>query len=384
MAERLGHQLVPDVRDLPEVHVRPRGGRVPEARQRRDDHLEGVRRVAAECGRGGEPVDDLRPVPEGPGPPMAEDQRDGVGPGARLAHEVNAGAGHVNQVVLVGIHRPLGSSPVVLLRPVPHQLLEQGPGDAVPPVLVPFIVRPDRRPQPRPQILENPLLNGDRRRRQRIHACAHFPLLTSGFSSRSLAAAKVNKIHIIRTHTHYVGLWDWRGPVRKEGPVRQSPHLSAHGRQLGIAILAVLGCAVLVIGPGAKPASAAPAFAFMENYQTGLCLASNGNGQVWTESCNYGSSEEWEITPTPSSTPNQAIQSVTTGLWLDSNFAGNLYTDPGNGGAYQSWVVLYPNDDGMFAFQDVATGRWLDSNYAGAAYTNPGNGGTYQSWSVQN
>jgi hypothetical protein len=166
--------------------------------------------------------------------------------------------------------------------------------------------------------------------------------------------------------------------------VRQSLRISAHGRRLGIAILAVLGCAVLVIGPGAKPASAAPAFAFMQNYQTGLCLASNSNGQVWTESCNYGSAEEWEITPTPSSTPNQAIQSVTTGLWLDSNSAGNLYTLPGNGGAYQSWVVLYPNDDGMFAFQDVATGRWLDSNYAGAAYTNPGNGGTYQSWSVQN
>jgi hypothetical protein len=166
--------------------------------------------------------------------------------------------------------------------------------------------------------------------------------------------------------------------------VRQSLRISAHGRRLGIAILAVLGLAALAIGSGAKPALAAPAPAFMQNYQTGMCLASNSNGQVWTESCNYGSSEEWEIAPTPSSTPNQAIQSVQTGLWLDSNSAGNLYTDPGNGGQYQSWVVLYPNDDGMFAFQDVATGRWLDSNYAGAAYTNPGNGGTYQSWSVQN
>jgi hypothetical protein len=165
--------------------------------------------------------------------------------------------------------------------------------------------------------------------------------------------------------------------------VRQSLRISAHGQRLGIAILAIIGLAVLAIGPGAKPALAAPAPAFMQNYQTGLCLASNGTS-VYTEQCTYGISEEWEIAPTPSSSPNQAIQSVQSGLWLDSNSAGDLYTNTGNGGAYQSWVVLYPNDDGMFAFQDVATGRWLDSNYSHAAYTNPGNGGTYQSWSVQN
>ena len=169
--------------------------------------------------------------------------------------------------------------------------------------------------------------------------------------------------------------------------MRQSPPIAlpvgAYGRRLGIAILAVLGVAGLVIGSGAKPASAGT-YAFLQNYQTGLCLASNGSGQVYTESCNYGASEEWLVGPTASSTPNQALQSVASGLWLDSNSSGSLYTSPGNGGAYQSWVVLYPNDDGKFAFQDVATGRWLDSNYAGNAYTSPGNGGTYQSWSVEN
>src|SRR5712691_4726380 len=66
--------------------------------------MTGVRswEAAAECGRVCEPVDDFRPVPEGPGPPVAEDQRGGIGPGARLAHEVNAGAGHVTQVVPAG------------------------------------------------------------------------------------------------------------------------------------------------------------------------------------------------------------------------------------------------------------------------------------------
>jgi hypothetical protein len=165
--------------------------------------------------------------------------------------------------------------------------------------------------------------------------------------------------------------------------VRQSLRISAHGQRLGIAALAVLGFGALVIGPAAKPASAI-SFEFIQNYQTGLCLASNPNGQVYTESCNYGVSEEWDIAATPSSTPNQAIQSLESGLWLDSNSFGALYTDAGNGGPNQSWVELYPNNHGRFAFQDVATGRWLDSNSSGSAYTNPGNGGTYQSWSVEN
>ena len=121
--------------------------------------------------------------------------------------------------------------------------------------------------------------------------------------------------------------------------MRQSLRIGAHGQRLGIAILAVLGCAALVLGPGAKPASAAPAFAFMENYQTGLCLASNSNGQVYTEPCTSGLSDEWEIGVTPSSNPNFAIQSAETGLWLDSNSSGDLYTLPGNGGTYQSWSV---------------------------------------------
>ena len=124
-------------------------------------------------------VDDFRPVPEGPGPPMAEDQRDGIGPGARLAHEVNARAGHINQVVLVGIHRPLGS-PVVLLGPVPRQLLEQGPGRRtarprslhLPARSWPAAATADPR-EPAPQRRSAPASVHSRR--------AHFPLLTSGF-----------------------------------------------------------------------------------------------------------------------------------------------------------------------------------------------------------
>lgn len=196
----------------------------------------------------------------------------------------------------------------------------------------------------------------------------------SGWAARQRGVGWVGKLSAVRSFREL-------GNSEGRALVRQSLRISAHCQRLGIAILAVLGFAVLVIGPGAKPASAA-AFAFIQNYQTGLCLASS-NGQVYTESCTSGLSDEWEIGVTPSSSPNVAIQSAETGLWLDSNSSGDLYTLPGNGGAYQSWVYLYPNDDGETAFQDVATGRWLDSNYAGDAYTLPGNGGTYQSWSVE-
>jgi hypothetical protein len=192
----------------------------------------------------------------------------------------------------------------------------------------------------------------------------------SGWPARQREVGWVSRLTAVRSFRE----------LGRKAPVRQSLRISAHGQRLGLAILAVLSFAVLAIGPGAKPASASSVVS-IKNYQTGLCLASDPQGQVYTETCDSGNaSQAWIIGPTASSAPNQAIQNVYSGLWLDSNSAGALYTGQGNGGANQSWVELYPNDNGVWAFQDVATGRWLDSNYAGAAYTNPGNGGTYQSW----
>ena len=165
--------------------------------------------------------------------------------------------------------------------------------------------------------------------------------------------------------------------------MRKSLRIGPRGRRLGIALAAVLGLAGLLVGTGAKPASAeSVGYVFLQNLQTGMCLASDGLF-VYTESCAYDDSERWLLENTPSSSPNFALQSLESGYWLDSNSAGDLYALPGNGGSNQSWVWLYPNDDGLNAFQDVATGRWLDSDYAGNAYTSPGNGGTYQSWSVE-
>jgi hypothetical protein len=176
----------------------------------------------------------------------------------------------------------------------------------------------------------------------------------------------------------------------KKALVRKSLRLSARGRRLGIASLAVLSFAAVAIGTGAKPASADSAPVFLQDYATGLCLTAAGTN-VYTAPClanPAASSQQWYISVTGSSAPNVALQNVESGLWLDSNSAGDLYTNTGNGDANQSWVELYPNDDGEFAFQDVATGLWLDSDTGsfsgGSAYTSPGNGGPYQSWSLEN
>ena len=52
------------------------------------------------------------------GQPWLRISGSGVRSDAGLAHEVNGRAGHVDQVVLVGVHRPLGGSPVVVPGPV--------------------------------------------------------------------------------------------------------------------------------------------------------------------------------------------------------------------------------------------------------------------------
>ena len=169
VAKRAGHQGVPQVGDLPGVHVRvvgQRGGE-PEAGHRGDDHLERLRRVAAVGARVGQRVDDLGPVPKRPGPAVRADQRCRVGADTGLAQEVHRHAGDLHAVVLVGVDRRLGAAPVVVAAPVVDELLQVGAVDAVGPILVAHIVRPARQRQALLQVGEHLVGHVDRRRLQR-------------------------------------------------------------------------------------------------------------------------------------------------------------------------------------------------------------------------
>jgi hypothetical protein len=133
--EDAGHEGVPEVGDLPEVHVRivRQGSGEPEAGHRGDDHVERLGRVAAVRARVGQRVDDLGPVPERPRPPVGQNQRGRLRADPSLAHEVDRHALDLHPVVLVDVDRGLGLAPAVVGAPVVDELLQIGPVHAVVP-----------------------------------------------------------------------------------------------------------------------------------------------------------------------------------------------------------------------------------------------------------
>jgi hypothetical protein len=141
--------------------------------------------------------------------------------------------------------------------------------------------------------------------------------------------------------------------------------------RLIITSLAAIGL-FLTAAPGT--ASATTVVNTVVDSQTGRCLDSNFNGNVYTLPCNGGSYQDWYL-------PNNTPQTINfqTGRCLDSNYNGNVYTLPCNGGNYQNWYFS-PFDGTIVDFQ---TGRCLDSNYNGNVYTLPCNGGSYQAWHLE-
>jgi hypothetical protein len=157
-------------------------------------------------------------------------------------------------------------------------------------------------------------------------------------------------------------------------------------QRLYTALAAVLSIGALVTGPAASRASAAtrPQFTPTEvgvfnaifDYQTGLCLDSNGS--AYTLACNGGNYQTWDVYTDPYGGYNFVDNQ--TGECLDSNDAGDVYTSPCNwNNTYQNWTT--GGNGPANTVQDGQTGRCLDSNYAGNIYTSPCNwNDTYQNW----
>jgi hypothetical protein len=184
--EDIRHQPVPDVSDLPEVHawlIRQRC-RESEAGQRWHDHVERIGRIVATCGRVGERVDDLGPVPERPWPAVAEDQRHRIRPDAGLAHEVNRHAADVDAVVLIGVDAALGGAPVEAVRPEGNELLQVRPAHTVVAVAA-GIQRPSGSSQPATQVIEHLVGDADRRRLERERSGRHGTVLLAVEASRA-------------------------------------------------------------------------------------------------------------------------------------------------------------------------------------------------------
>jgi len=126
------HQLRPGRGDAPRVPamlVRLSGER--EARQRRDDHVEGRGVGAAVRARVGEWTHQPEVLDEAVGPPVRQDERDGVRPGGADVHEVDTLridlGGELRKLVQLRLPRP----PVEGCAPAVDQVADIGDRDAV-------------------------------------------------------------------------------------------------------------------------------------------------------------------------------------------------------------------------------------------------------------
>jgi len=187
-----------------------------------------------------------------------------------------------------------------------------------------------------------------------------------------------------------------------------TPHISLKRRYsvaaatAAMVALAVAGSTTPVMAAPARPASSiAPTRSASSTFvvgirdrQTGRCLDSNANGNVYTTwPCQAPGNhyQDWIPTIYPVNTGVGNLFTVSyrdyaTGRCLDSNYAGNVYTTwpcqaPGN--TYQLWFATAYNNPALFGIgtdADWQTARCLDSNANGNAYTLLCNGGNFQNW----
>ncbi|WP_405988628.1 RICIN domain-containing protein [Streptomyces sp. NBC_00986] len=127
-----------------------------------------------------------------------------------------------------------------------------------------------------------------------------------------------------------------------------------HKSSKQFAIIAALTAAATV--SISSPASAAD-YASYENRRTNVCLDSNSAGSAYTQGCNTGYNQDWDLQFI--SGTSYYLKNRATGRCLDANSANSVYTLSCNGGTNQRWRRVYPSSSSYGQWINVQTGKCL-------------------------
>ncbi|MEU9796688.1 RICIN domain-containing protein [Streptomyces sparsogenes] len=118
-----------------------------------------------------------------------------------------------------------------------------------------------------------------------------------------------------------------------------------------------------------------------KNEQTGLCLDSDAQGNVYTKDCawdKHNAYQQWSFLY-DASRDEFRLRNVQTLRCLEANSGDGVKTAPCSDHNIQKWTETAYN--GAMIIQSVYNGRALDSNHKGQVYTSPwGTGNPYMRW----
>ncbi len=156
------HELGPRPCDAARVPAALDGGSgEPVAGEARHHHVERVGGIAAVRSRVAERLDHVEELDERTRPPVGEQQRERALDRRRGVEEVHAGAVDLGAEVVERVHARLPGGPVVVLGPVRDQLAQVLELGAVVPARAGDLGREAGRPQARPEVLEDGVVDVD-------------------------------------------------------------------------------------------------------------------------------------------------------------------------------------------------------------------------------
>lgn len=133
---------------------------------------------------------------------------------------------------------------------------------------------------------------------------------------------------------------------------------------IGAAVVLTMPLTLAMPGTATAAETAATSLDRFANYEYKECIEENSYYNLWSMDCGIGyAGQYWRWTGTTNT--SSTLQNYTWDHCLDSNKAGDVYTNGCNGGNNQLWQVIQPAPTSAVMLRNTATRLCLYQTYGG-------------------